>query len=83
MLIHSILGSKAVAHGNALFGLENFVQSRATRSAYGIVCGTPYNIFDREHQRRQHKLYTDVKGILRVDGKFDIIVSKVSAVGTQ
>ncbi|KAL5526738.1 hypothetical protein ACEPAF_8463 [Sanghuangporus sanghuang] len=68
--------SKAVAHGNVLYSLENIVSSRVTRCTYGLVCSTAYDKNDPQHRRRKHLQYTNLKGQLMMPGKFDIIVKK-------
>ncbi|KAL5485834.1 hypothetical protein ACEPAI_6876 [Sanghuangporus weigelae] len=68
--------SKAVAHGNVSYSLENIVSSRVTRCTYGLLCSTEYDKNDAEHRRRKHLQYTNLKGQLMMPGKFDIIVKK-------
>ncbi|OCB85339.1 hypothetical protein A7U60_g7645 [Sanghuangporus baumii] len=73
--------SKAVAHGNVLYSLENIVSSRVTRCTYGLVCSTAYDKNDSQHRRRKHLQYTNLKGQLMMPGKFDIIVKKLMMPG--
>ncbi|KAG2126241.1 hypothetical protein DEU56DRAFT_557062 [Suillus clintonianus] len=71
--------NKAVADGAVSFYIDHLVSSRVARATYGVECHSQYDFQDPEHQARQHTIFADITGSLRVPSVFQSILLK----GTQ
>ena len=69
--------SKAVSDGALLFHHDHFVRTRVSKFAYGTFCAIDFDSAAPDHQQRHHDTYTDVSGIRRIRGSFDVILPKV------
>ncbi|CAA7260294.1 unnamed protein product [Cyclocybe aegerita] len=72
--------NKAVADGAVSFYIDHFVTARVAKFSYGINANDVYDPSNPEHTVRKNKLYISLDGTTRVDGGFEVILRKDTAV---
>ena len=75
--LNSSFRNKAVSDGALSFYHDHFVRTRVSKFTYGNFCSFRFDPAAPDHQQRLRAAFTDLSGIRRIRGSFNIILPKV------